>query len=120
MYLYEAGGVMESSEKVIEQIPYAVSPMYAGGIQCYVGELMYCDLIDSMVTPETGNALEVRLLAEASAVLGQEAHIVELVTCSDMGYREVLRVFFEPAESSRPTCHLCERFEDAQVPTLAA
>ena len=120
MYLYEAGGVMESSEKVIEQIPYAVSPMYAGGIQCYVGELMYCDLIDSMVTPETGNALEVRLLAEASAVLGQEAHIVELVTCSDMAYGEVLRVFFEPAGSGRPTCHLCERFEDAQVPSLAA
>lgn len=111
---------MESIEKIIEQIPYAVSPVYSGGIQCYVGELMYCDLIGRMVTPETGDALEARLLAEASAVLGQEAHIVDIVTCSDMAYREVLRVFFEPVWSSRPACHLCERFAEVQVATLAA
>jgi hypothetical protein len=111
---------MESSEKVIEQVPYAVSPTYAGGIQCYVGEVMYCDLIGRMVTPETGDALEARLLAEASTVLGQEAQIVDIVTCSDMAYGEVLRVFFEPAWSSRPSCHLCELFEEAQVATLAA
>jgi hypothetical protein len=111
---------MESSEKVIEQVPYAVSPTYAGGIQCYVGEVMYCDLIGRMVTPETGDALEARLLVEASTVLGQEAQIVDIVTCSDMAYGEVLRVFFEPAWSSRPSCHLCELFEEAQVATLAA
>jgi hypothetical protein len=111
---------MESSEKVIEQIPYAVSPVYAGGIQCYVGELMYCDLIGRMVTPETDDALEARLLAEASAVLGQEAHIVDIVPCWDMAYGEVLRVFFEPVWSSRPACHLCDLFEEAHVAQVAA
>ena len=120
MYSSEAGGVMESSEKVIEQIPYAVSPTYAGGIQCYVGEVAYCDLIGSRVTPETGDALEARLLAEASATLGQEAHIVEAVTYWDMAYGEVLRVFFEPAGSSRPSCHLWERNEESEATTLAA
>lgn len=107
---------MEVRELTNRPIPYAVTRSYCGGVQRYAGEVGYCDLIASEITPENIAAIEARLIAEASAALGQEVQIVETVPCTDIQFGEVLKVLFEPIRRGRAAAHLASM----QVPLVAA
>jgi hypothetical protein len=102
---------MDQTGVASEAIPYAATRAYPGGIQPYVGPVMFCDLIGSMVTPDIADMLEARLVAEASVAAGQEAHIVEIVPYVDMGFGQVLKVLFEPVSAGRPAVHLRDALE---------
>ncbi len=110
---------MDLLELTNKPIPYAVTRMYRGGVQRYLGDAGYCDLIASEITPDNSQALEARLIAEASAALGQEVQIAETVRCIDMRFGEVLRVLFKPVWAGQPVAHL-HTGEIASAPMVAA
>ncbi len=110
---------MDLLELANKPIPYAVTRMYRGGVQRYLGDAGYCDLIASEITPDNSQALEARLIAEASAALGHEVQIAETVRCIDMQFGEVLRVLFKPAWAGQPAAHLLAG-EIVSAPMVAA